>query len=599
MKAIGDGASKHEQHWDGIAVSDGVAAGRVLRLHDGARSLFRTTLAAGEVAPEVERLRRAIHAAHEQLAAIKERAERQLGTEHAYIFDAHLAMIEDRKLVEDIETCIRREQVNAEWAVKVVTDHLLGVYAEFTDDYLRERGSDIEDVARRILTALGGAPHVKRQITEDAVIVAEELLPSTLAELDFARVRAIVSDVGGWTSHSAIIARGLGIPAIVGVRDFYRSARTGNSVIVDATRGRVTLHPSAAELQRFDFASTHAHASTATPHKLLREPLYTLDGEQVFLRANVELPAEYAGVASFGAHGIGLYRSEFLWSQHNRMPTEEEQYAAYAEVVRVAGQGGATIRLFDFGGDKFALEGLEPERNPALGLRAIRLGLRHEEILRTQASALLRVAHTAPGLGIVLPMVADAGDVRRARAVIEAERARLVEQGTSVGEVRIGAMIEVPSAALTIERITAEVDFLSLGTNDLVQYTLAVDRGNDAVAEWFRSLHPAVLTSIRRTLEAARAASLPAIVCGEMAAAPAYAFVLVGLGARDLSMSASSIPRIRRMISQVNTVQARGIADACLECATAGEVEELVRVRLGAELPQLFTPDMLPTPMEQ
>jgi phosphotransferase system enzyme I (PtsI) len=334
-------------------------------------------------------------------------------------------------------------------------------------------------------------------------------------------------------------------------------------------------------------------ASAAAP-QVSREPLYTLDGEEIFLRANVEFPAEYAGVAASGARGIGLYRSEFLWTQHNRMPTEEEQFTAYMEVARNAGEDGATIRLFDFGGDKFALDGVEPERNPALGLRAIRLGLRFEDILRTQARALLRVAHHQR-IGIVLPMIADVGDVRRARQIIEEERAKLADRNTPSGDVRLGAMIEVPSAVLTVEQIAAEVEFLSLGTNDLVQYLLATDRGNDAVADWFRTLHPAVLLSVRRTLTAAHAANIPVIICGEMAASPLYAFILIGLGARDLSMSAAAIPRVRRVISETSAEKARVLADDCLRYATADDVEELVRQRLGSELPQIFTPEMLPT----
>jgi phosphotransferase system enzyme I (PtsI) len=300
-------------------------------------------------------------------------------------------------------------------------------------------------------------------------------------------------------------------------------------------------------------------------------------------------------VDAVGAHGIGLYRSEFLWSYHNRMPTEDEQFATYMEVANVARDDVATIRLFDFGGDKFALEGLEPERNPALGLRAIRLGLRHKQVLRTQARALLRVAHHHPSLlGVVLPMISDVADVRRAREVFEECRQELQAQDVGTGRLRLGAMIEVPSAVMTVERIVKEVDFLSLGTNDLVQYLLAVDRGNDAVAGWFRSLHPAVLLSIRRTLDAARAQKIPTIICGEMAATPAYAFVLIGLGARDLSMSAASIPRVRRIVKGITIQHAQSIADECLECATAEETEAIVRRRLGTELSHLLTSEMLP-----
>ena len=325
-----------------------------------------------------------------------------------------------------------------------------------------------------------------------------------------------------------------------------------------------------------------------------REPLLTRDGVEIILRANVELPAEYEGVARFGARGIGLYRSEFLLSQHGAIPNEDAQCAAYVEIARIAGDDGATVRLFDLGGDKMSA-GAEAsaERNPALGLRAIRFCLQREDILRTQARAVLRAASRGR-LDLVLPMISDITDVRRARAIIEDERVRLGKEGRATGAIRIGAMIEVPSAVFIAERLAREVDFFSLGTNDLVQYLLAVDRGNDGVADWFRSLHPSVLHSIERTLRAARDASIPAIVCGEMAATPAYALVLVGLGARNLSMTASSIPRVRRTLAENGTRRAAEIAAECLECGTADDVEALVRERLGAEWPRLFPPEALP-----
>ncbi len=424
-------------------------------------------------------------------------------------------------------------------------------------------------------------------------------MPSTLAELDFAHVKAVATDVGGWTSHTAIIARGLGIPAVVGLRDFYRAARTGDPVVIDASRGEVVLHPTPAALERFGDERREARAAAprAAAAEDLRAPLLTRDGVEVTLRANVELPVEYERVNRYGARGIGLFRSEFLLSHRGSMPDEEEQRAAYEELALVAGDEGVTVRLFDLGGDK--LPGPRPdsgeERNPALGLRAIRFCLQHPEVLRTQARAVLRAAARGR-IHLVLPMVSDVTDVRRARAVIEEERARLDAEGKETGPLRVGAMIEVPSAVLVAERLAREVDFFSLGTNDLVQYTLAVDRGNDEVAGWFRSLHPAVLISIRRALEAARAAGIPSVVCGEMAASPAYAAVLLGLGARELSMSPASIPRVRRVIEGLEEGEAARIAAECLECADADEVEELVRVRLGGRWPNLFPPEILPPP---
>jgi phosphotransferase system enzyme I (PtsI) len=593
--------NKSEQRWHGIAVSDGAAAGRVLRIHSGGRhSIYRVSLGASEIEREVRRYRAAVRLARRQLLALKKRAARTLGDEHAYIFDAHLLMLEDRKLNEDVETVIRDEAVNSEWAVKVVTDRLLAVYEEIKDDYLRERSSDIEDVARRLLVALSGESMGGRRLTEDAVVVAEELMPSTLAELDFAHVKAVATDVGGWTSHTAIIARGLGIPAVVGLRDFYRAARTGDSVVIDAARGEVVLHPVPASLERVGDERRAARATaarTVVVEEDLGAPLRTRDGVGVTLRANIELPVEYEWVNRYGARGIGLFRSEFLLSHRGAMPNEEEQRAAYEELALIAGNEGLTVRLFDLGGDK--LPGPRPEageeRNPALGLRAIRFCLQHPDVLRTQARAVLRAAARGR-IDLVLPMVSDVTDVRRARAVIEEERAQLVSEGKEAGPLRIGAMIEVPSAVLVAESIAREVDFFSLGTNDLVQYTLAVDRGNDEVAGWFRSLHPAVLLSVRRALDAAREAGIPSIVCGEMAASPTYAAVLLGLGARELSMAPPAIPRVRRTIEGLEVDEVARLAAECLGCGDADEVEELVRQSLGGRWPNLFPPEILPPP---
>jgi phosphotransferase system enzyme I (PtsI) len=587
--------------WRGVAVSEGVAIGRVLRIHTGGRqNIYRATLEADDIKREVRRFQAAVRLSRRQLLAIKRRAEVALGAEHAYIFDAQLLMLEDRKLLDEVEDYIRQERANAEWAVKVASDKLLAVYAQIKDDYLRERSSDIEDVTRRLLVALSGEAQ-SRRLTEDAIIVAEELLPSAAAELDFSHVRAIASDAGGWTSHTAIIARGLGIPAIVGLRELYRHARTGDEIVIDAERGEVVLHPATGTLAHFREARKVVSASAAGEGAADggREPLLTTDGVEIILRANVELPPEYEGVRRYGARGIGLFRSEFLFSQRGGAPTEDEQCAAYEEIAALAGAEGAKVRLFDVGGDKHSGVGgsgsgdFEIERNPALGLRAIRFSFRHEEMLRTQVRALLR-ASARGRLDVVLPMVSDVSEVRHARRIIEEERGRLQAEGNETGELKLGAMIEVPAAVLVADKLAREVDFFSLGTNDLVQYLLAVDRGNDEVSAWFRTLHPAVLQSIQRTIEAAGGAGIPAIVCGEMAATPAYALVLVGLGARVLSMTASAMPRVRRTLRRIDASSANEIAALCLNAATADDAEETVRVELGARWPHLFSPENLP-----
>jgi phosphotransferase system enzyme I (PtsI) len=583
-----------EETWRGLGVSDGVVVGHVLRIHDGTRPVFRATIKEEDIERETHRLRAAVRLARRQLLAIKARAETELGADQAYIFDAHLLMLEDRKLLDDTEKFIRDERSNAEWAVRVVADRLLSVYAEIKDEYLRERGSDIEDVTQRLLVALsGGEGPNARVLKENAVIVAENLLPSAVAELDFEHARAIATDAGGWTSHTAIIARALGIPAVVGLRDLHRRARTGDVVIVDATRGRVILHPSASTTEKYGDADSNPRETrdTSVDHEPAR--LFTLDEREIWLRANIELPAEYAGVKRFGARGIGLYRSEFLLSRRGSIPTEDEQYEAYKRIAELAGEDGATMRLFDLGGDKIGHRLADAEQNPALGLRAIRFSLKNEKVLCQQARAAFR-ASAHGRLDIVLPMVMDVDDVRRSKKLIANERDQLEKENIPIGRVRIGAMIEVPSAVFLADAIAKEVDFFSLGTNDLVQYLLAVDRTNDDVSDWFRTLHPAVLQSIERTLSAARGAGIPSIVCGEMAGTPAYAVMLLGLGASELSMTSSSIPRVRQVVSSIRYSDAHSIAKLCLACQTADEVEELVRSEYLAHWPDLFSTKTLP-----
>jgi phosphotransferase system enzyme I (PtsI) len=457
---------------------------------------------------------------------------------------------------------------------------------------LRERGSDIEDVIQRLLTNLTGEGPKYPNLSEDAVIVSTELMPSTIAELNLDHVKAIATDAGGWTSHMAIIARGLGLTAVVGLRNFYHRTRTGDQVIIDARAGEVILHPASETLEQYRFT---VHEPGSTVHHVSADefgPVTTRDGVQISLRANVELPAEFQAVRDFGACGVGLFRSEFLLSRPGLMSSETEQYEAYKLLAEAAGDYGAIVRLFDVGGE-FAADLKERERNPALGLRAVRFNLHNKDVMRTQVRAILRAAASGR-LSLVVPMIADVGDVRLAKQVISEEVERLGTENATFSAVQIGAMIEVPSAVLTAEKIASEVDFFELGTNDLVQYTLAVDRGNDKVAGWFRTLHPAVLYGINRTLQAAKDAQIPVIVCGEMASTPAYAVLLAGLGTTDLSMIPAMIPRVRSVLSQVKTTEAREVALKCLAGATADEVEEIVRNEFKARWPELFPPNALP-----
>jgi phosphoenolpyruvate-protein phosphotransferase len=584
---------QQEIRFKGLGVSEGVVIGQVLRMHDTTEHVYHWRIEPADVEAERRRFRVAVDLAKQQVIGIKEQAEVRLGKEHAYIFDAHLLMLEDEKLTGDIEKEITDKTANAEWAVKVVGDRLLSLYSEIKDEYLRERGSDIEDVMQRLIMALGGGDQERPPLSEDAVIVSQDLLPSAVAELDLEHARALATDTGGWTSHTAILARGIGIPAVVGLRDFYRRAKTGDRIIVDSSRNEVILHPSITTIQDYRSRTAMRSSGPSSADSGEDAPVTTIDGVEVTLRANVELPSEFEGVAKYGARGVGLFRSEFLLARRGVVGSEDQQRTAYEGIAKIAGDDGVIIRLFDLGAENVREVSREVEKNPALGLRAIRFGLLNEDIMRTQVRAILLAAKTGR-LKIVLPMITDSSDVKRARAIIEEEAKALAKTGAELERVSVGAMIEVPSAVLLADSIAEVVDFFELGTNDLVQYTLAVDRGSDEVADWFRTLHPAVLRSIDTSLKAARKAGIPAIVCGEMASTPAYAVLLLGLGATELSMTPSAIPRVRATVTAIDTRDARLIAEQCLRCTTADEVENLVRERFGKLWYALFPAAALP-----
>ncbi|MEP6742580.1 MAG: phosphoenolpyruvate--protein phosphotransferase [bacterium] len=577
----------------GLGVSEGVVIGQVLRMLDGTSQVSRWSVNEDDLEKEQQRFRTAAAMASQQLRTIRDQAEGRLGREHAYIFDAHVLLLEDEKLLGDIAEYINAEHVNAEWAIKVIADRLVGLYSEIKDEYLRARAADIEDVIQRLLLALTGARPQNSTLAEDAVIVSRDLLPSALAELDLTHARALATDSGGWTSHTAILARGIGLPAVVGLRDFFQRTKTGDKIIVDSNRNEVILHPSSQTLAAYHEQTRQRSLRHAAAPSEDRGALRTQDGVEITLRANIELPAEFEGVEKYGARGVGLYRSEFLLARGGLTVSEEEQRIAYETVARLAGEDGAIIRLFDLGGETTRSHFRQAEKNPALGLRAIRFGLRNDSVMRRQLRAILLAAASGK-LKIVLPMVTDVSEVKRARAMVEEEIAKLVSERQRYGDVAVGAMIEIPAAVMMAEKIAACVDFFELGTNDLVQYTLAVDRGNDEVADWFRTLHPSVLESISRSLKAAQEAGIPAIVCGEMASTPAYAVLLIGLGATELSMTPSAMPKVRKALAGIDAASARAIVEECLKCESADEVENSVYYGLGRRWPHLFPASSLP-----
>lgn len=575
----------------GVPASPGIAVGRVLRLDErGRHQFYYIGVSAAQARMEVRRLREALQEARAQLQEIKVRLAEELGYEHSFILDAHLLMLEDSRLIEELEHDIRTRRVNAEWAVRAVADRAINAYKQVNDLYLRERTSDLEDVATRLLTILSG--HDKfdlSKLDQDVIIVAKNIWPSTVAELDFKHVLGFATNTGGLTSHSAIIARSLGIPAVVGLHDVTSLARTGNSIVIDGSAGCIILRPTKPVLAVYR-AKRKREASHAARPSLDRTQLAeTTDGVRMTLRANVERATEIESLALFGAEGVGLYRSEFLFlNRLPELPGEEEQYEVYRRLAEATGEAGANVRVFDLGGDKLTLEGFEAEQNPALGLRAIRLSLKVEHIFRTQLRAILR-ANLHGRLRVVLPLISTITELREAKRIIADVKQEMAEaQVEHNAGLPIGVMIEVPAAAMMADVFAREADFLSVGTNDLIQYILAVDRANENVAHLYQPLHPAILRTIAYLVRVAESQQVPLELCGEMAADPLQAIALIGLGIRTLSLVPGSIPLVKNAIRSVELQRVRALMKDAMKLTSTSEVEQLLISELPQQAPRFF-----------
>ena len=571
------------------AMSRGVAIGRVVCLHGNRRQFFRVEIVGDEaVEREIRRARAAFRLARRQLNRL--RSDSAAGAASIPgILDAQRSMIEDSSLLTKVEAAIAEEKVNAEWAVKVVTDAYISKYKAVEDPHLRERYIDVEDVAERILNALGGG-ELSPPLAKDSIIVAKELLPSTLAEQSHSQPTALITEHGGWTSHTFILARELDLPAVTGVRKILRRVDTGDRAIVDGYNGRVILNPTNDTLERYRLPAARFRQISYNDVTVGDSRTMTLDGREITLRVNADLPEVYKRARRIGAKGIGLYRSEFLFNRFKGFPTETQQFEAYREIAEFAGEDGVRIRTFDLGPEQIYGQGYDREKNPALGLRAIRLSLAYARQLRTQLRAILRASYQKQ-VDIVIPMVSGVAEIAEVREFVDREKKYLEEKGVEYGDPRIGAMIEVPSAVLLVDEILAASDFVCLGTNDLVQYLLAVDRDNEAVAGWFRTLHPAVVRAVRSVIEAAGRAGKQVIVCGEMAGSPFYLPLLLGMGATELSMNVNSILRVRKVISGLAYQETLDLAREVNECRTAEEVEGVLERHIEAKWLHLIQPE--------
>jgi len=577
----------------GIGVSPGIAIGPVFCLEKRDFKVRRYVVPATETKEEIRRFRRAVAASASQLRRLNRKLARKMGKDHTYILDAHLMLLRDRMLIDEVVGMIRREQANSEWALQRAIDSFKSAFSKLEDPYLRERASDVEDIGSRILrNLLGEGEERVSGVPPGVIVVARDLSPTDTAQMVRQQVLGFATDVGGKTSHTAIMARSLEIPATVGLETVTRVAETGDAMILDGTTGEVFLNPVEETVAKYRELRRRYQRYEVELLKLKDLPAETLDGYRVNLEANMELQEEVPSVLEHGAEGIGLYRTEFIYLNRADMPTEEEHFLICRRLAEAINPRPATIRTFDLGGDKFLSQvSMAKEMNPALGLRAIRFCLRESGIFKTQLAGILR-ASSYGRLRIMFPLISELTELRQAKEMLEEVKADLDRRGIPYDrKIQVGAMIETPSAALVADHLSDEVDFLSIGTNDLIQYALAIDRVNEHVAYLYRPFHPAVLRLIRNIVDVAHDRGIPVSMCGEMAGEPMYTLLLLGLGIDSLSMNALALPRVKKIVRASRLEDARQMARAIESFRTAYDIEEFVKKKMREKFPDDITED--------
>ena len=562
----------------GIAVSDGIAVAKAYLLVEPDLSFEKRSVE--NVEAEAARLSDALSQSTKDLQAIRDKAVKSLGEEEAQVFDAHLMVLSDPELISAIEGNIKDNKVNAESALKDVTDMFIGMFEAMEDNpYMKERAADIRDVTKRIMSHLLGVklPDLS-MIDEEVIIVAEDLTPSDTAQLDRHFVRAFVTNIGGRTSHSAIMARSLEIPAVVGTKEITEYVVEGDILAVDGSEGDVIVNPTDEQVADFKAKEKAFNELKAEWDKLKHAKTVTADGKHFELAGNIGTPKDLDGVLGHGGEAVGLYRTEFLYMDSPDFPTEDEQFEAYKAVLEGMEGKPVVVRTMDIGGDKeLPYLKFPEEMNPFLGYRAIRICLAEDQMFRTQLRALLR-ASVYGNLRIMFPMIATLAEFREAKALLEEEKAKLIAEGVDVSDdIQVGIMIEIPAAAVIADRFAKEVDFFSIGTNDLIQYTMAADRMNERVSYLYQPYNPAILRLIKNVIDSAHAEGKWAGMCGEMAGDQTAVPLLVGLGLDEFSMSATSILRTRSLMSRLDSKKMAELAEkAITDCDTADEVVALV-----------------------
>lgn len=562
----------------GILASPGIAFGKALVLKEEKIVLDTQKITDDQIDAEVARFYEGRALAVEQLNSIRERALISLGEEKAAIFEGHLMILEDEELEEEILDYLRSNKVNAGVAASKILDQQVTMLSEIDDEYLKERAGDIRDIANRLVKNILGMYIVDLgDIQEESILVAYDLTPSETAQLNLEKVLGVVTDIGGRTSHTSIMARSLELPAIVGTNKVTKLVNTGDYLILDAINNQVYINPTASQIDELKALEAKISEEKAELAKLKDLPAITLDGHKVDVVANIGTIRDCDGAERNGAEGIGLYRTEFLFMDREQLPTEEEQFIAYKQVVEAMNGRLTVLRTMDIGGDKeLSYLDLPKEMNPFLGWRAIRIALDRREILNAQLRAVLR-ASAFGKLAVMFPMIISVEEIRELKAVIETLKAELREEGRLFdNNIQVGVMVETPSAAVNAKFLAKEVDFFSIGTNDLTQYTLAVDRGNEFICHLYNPMHPSVLGLIKQVIDASHAEGKWTGMCGELAGDERATLLLLGMGLDEFSMSAISVPRIKKLIRNVNFQDAKVLADTALQKPTAAEIDQLI-----------------------
>lgn len=562
----------------GIPASPGIVFGKALVLKEEKIVLDTQKIQDDQIEAEVERFYAGRNAAVEQLTVIKDRAYASLGEEKAAIFEGHLMILEDEELEEEIIDYLRSNKVNAGVAASTIIAQQVAMLSEIDDEYLKERAGDIQDIGNRLIKNILGMKIVDLgEINEEAILVAYDLTPSETAQLNLDKVLGFITDIGGRTSHTSIMARSLELPAIVGTNTVTQQVNTGDFLILDAVNNQVYINPTQEEIDRLRKLEQQLKEEKEELAKLKDLPALTLDGHRVDVVANIGTIRDIDGAERNGAEGVGLYRTEFLFMDRDQLPTEEEQFIAYKEVVEAMNGRLVVLRTMDIGGDKeLPYLNLPKEMNPFLGWRAIRIALDRKEILHAQLRAVLR-ASAFGKLAVMFPMIISVEEIRALKAEIALLKEQLRNEGKAFDEnIQIGVMVETPSAAVNAKFLAKEVDFFSIGTNDLTQYTLAVDRGNELISHLYNPMTPSVLNLIKQVIDASHAEGKWTGMCGELAGDEKATLLLLGMGLDEFSMSAISVPRIKKLIRNVNYQDAKVLADAALEQPTAADIEKLV-----------------------